>query len=102
MRPLEILSWMAFGLVAGGLAKLIMPGKDPGGCLVTILLGIAGALLGGYLAETLLGFGKVSGFGVRSLLVAILGAVLLLLLYRILFGWRRRRFDSRRTEDGSG
>lgn len=95
MGALEIVSWMVFGLLAGGLAKLIMPGKDPGGCLVTILLGIAGALLGGYLAETLLGFGQVRGFGIRSLLVAILGAVLLLVLYRLIFGWGARRFEAR-------
>lgn len=99
MDALNIAAWLLFGLLAGGLAKLIMPGKDPGGCLVTILLGIAGALLGGYLAETVLGFGQVSGFGVRSLIVAILGAVLLLLLYRLLFGWRRRRFTVREAEE---
>lgn len=76
-------SWIVMGLVAGAIAKFLLPGKDPGGCIVTILVGIAGALLGGFIA-TYLGFGGISGFDVRSLLIAILGAVLLLMLLRIL------------------
>lgn len=76
-----ILAWIIFGLVAGIIAKLIMPGPDPGGILITILLGIAGALLGGFIGS-LLGFGGVSGFDFRSFLLAILGAILLLWIYR--------------------
>ena len=76
-----ILSWIIFGLIAGALAKWIMPGKDPGGCVVTILLGIGGAILGGFIAS-LLGLGTVSGFDLWSLLVAIGGALLLLFGYR--------------------
>lgn len=78
-----ILAWIIFGLIAGALAKFIMPGKDPGGIIVTILIGIAGAILGGFIG-TQLGFGGVSGFDLRSLVVAIIGALLLLWLYRIL------------------
>jgi len=78
-----ILSWIVFGLVAGALAKFIMPGKDPGGIIVTILIGIAGAMLGGFLGAQL-GFGGVSGFDLRSLGIAIVGALLLLWLYRLL------------------
>lgn len=101
MSALDVLAWMGFGLLAGGLAKLIMPGKDPGGCLVTIALGIAGALLGGWVAEVLLGWGELEGLGLRSLLLAIVGAVLLLLLYRLAFGWRARRdFQSPGPLDG--
>lgn len=77
-----ILSWILFGLIAGALAKWIMPGKDPGGCIVTMLLGILGAVVGGWIA-TLFGLGGVSGFNLWSLLVAMLGAVVVLWLYRV-------------------
>ncbi len=80
-------SWIVLGLVAGILAKVIMPGRDPGGLIVTILLGIGGALVGGYIG-TRLGFGTVSGFDLRSLAISVGGAVLLLFLYRLL---KRRR-----------
>ena len=76
-----ILSWIVFGLVAGALAKLIMPGDDPGGCIVTILLGIGGAIVGGFIG-TFLGFGGIGGFDFRSFLIAIGGALLLLVGYR--------------------
>lgn len=81
-----LFSWILFGLIAGGIAKFLMPGKDPGGCLVTILLGIAGALLGGFISTELLGYGGVTGFNLPSLLIAIAGAVLLLILYRLFLG----------------
>lgn len=78
-----ILSWIIFGLIAGILAKFFMPGKDPGGFIVTILIGIAGSIVGGFLGD-FLGFGTVTGFNLRSLLVAMVGAMLLLLVYRLL------------------
>jgi len=78
-----ILAWIVFGLIAGALAKFIMPGKDPGGIIVTILIGIAGAILGGFIG-TQLGFGGVSGFDLRSMGIAIVGALVLLWLYRIM------------------
>jgi uncharacterized membrane protein YeaQ/YmgE (transglycosylase-associated protein family) len=71
------------GLIVGVLAKLIMPGKDPGGFIVTILLGVAGAFAGGFIASQL-GLGTVTGFNVASLLIAIGGALLLLILYRVI------------------
>lgn len=80
-----ILSWIVFGLIAGALAKLLLPGKDPGGMLVTILIGIAGAVVGGYLG-TYFGYGKVSGFDFRSFAIAVGGSFLLLLAYRLLRG----------------
>jgi uncharacterized membrane protein YeaQ/YmgE (transglycosylase-associated protein family) len=76
-----ILTWIVLGLIVGALAKWIMPGKDPGGCFVTILIGIAGALIGGFISSAL-GFGTVAGFDLRSLGIAIVGALLLLWLYR--------------------
>ena len=77
-----ILSWIIFGLIAGALAKLLMPGKDPGGFFVTVIIGIVGAILGGFIG-TQLGFGGISGFDFRSFLVAIVGAMLLLFGYRL-------------------
>lgn len=77
-----ILSWIILGLIAGAIAKFIMPGQDPGGCIVTTLLGIAGAVVGGFIGS-LLGFGTVTDFDFRSFLIAIAGALLLLWLYRM-------------------
>lgn len=77
-----ILSWIIFGLIAGALAKFIMPGEDPGGCVLTTVIGIVGAVIGGFVG-TWLGFGGISGFDVRSMLIAVLGSVLLLWVYRL-------------------
>jgi len=76
-----ILSWIIVGLVAGFLAKAIMPGKDPGGFFVTILIGIVGGLVGGYIG-TFLGWGGMSGFNIKSILLATGGSVILLFIYR--------------------
>lgn len=78
-------SWIIMGLVAGAIAKFLVPGKDPGGCIVTPAIGVVGALIGGFLA-TYLGFGGISGFDVRSLVIATLGAVILLVVLRLLRG----------------
>jgi len=75
------LTWIVFGLIAGIVAKFIMPGRDPGGMIVTIIIGIAGALLGGWLA-TQLGLGGVTGFDIRSFIIAVIGSLILLFLYR--------------------
>lgn len=77
---MTVLGWILFGLVVGAVAKLLMPGRDPGGFIVTILLGIAGALLGGFLGRAmgLYGEGDAAGF-----LMSLLGAVALLLIYRL-------------------
>jgi uncharacterized membrane protein YeaQ/YmgE (transglycosylase-associated protein family) len=89
---MHILAWIIFGLIAGVIAKLLMPGKDPGGFIITILLGIAGAIVGGFLAQ-LLGLGGATGnFGERGffirLVFAVLGAIILLILYRLIAGKR--------------
>ncbi len=76
-----IISWIVLGLVVGIIAKLLMPGKDPGGIFMTIILGIAGAVGGGFISSAI-GFGKVTGFDLRSLIIAVGGSVLLLILYR--------------------
>ncbi|MEO8502288.1 MAG: GlsB/YeaQ/YmgE family stress response membrane protein [Acidobacteriota bacterium] len=77
-----LLSWILMGLIAGVLARLVLKGAG-GGLLVTLVTGIAGALLGGFLA-TQLGFGGLSGFDPRSLVIAMLGSILLLLVIRLL------------------
>jgi uncharacterized membrane protein YeaQ/YmgE (transglycosylase-associated protein family) len=81
-EKMGILSWIVFGLIAGAVAKLIMPGKDPGGWFVTILIGIAGAIVGGIIGS-IVGFGGVTGFDLRSFLIAIAGSLLLLYGYRL-------------------
>lgn len=78
----DILSWIVFGLIAGIVAKLLMPGRDPGGFIITILLGIAGSILGGYIAQLLgIGGGWLTGF-----VMAVIGALLLLAIYRLVKG----------------
>ena len=76
-----ILSRIIFGLIAGILAKWIMPGKDGGGFFMTILLGIVGAVVGGWIS-TFFGYGKVDGFNFGSFVVAVIGAIVVLLIYR--------------------
>ena len=78
-----ILTWILFGLVAGVIAKFLMPGRDPGGLIITVLLGIGGAVVGGFIG-TQLGFGDISGLDLRSLAIAVGGGVLLLFVYRLL------------------
>jgi len=83
-----IISWIIVGLIAGVLAKLIMPGDDPGGFIVTILIGMAGALIGGFVVGLLGGTGA-TGFNIWSILVATLGAIILLAIYRAFVAQRR-------------
>ncbi|SOC57569.1 Uncharacterized membrane protein YeaQ/YmgE, transglycosylase-associated protein family [Chromohalobacter canadensis] len=77
-----IIAWIGFGLLAGIVAKLIMPGRDPGGMIITMIIGILGAIVGGWVG-TALGFGSVDGFNLGSFVIAVLGAIILLGLYRI-------------------
>lgn len=83
-----IFAWIVFGFIAGAVARLVHPGRDRAGCIFTTLLGIGGALVGGYIG-TRLGWGQVTGFDLRSLGLAVLGALILLIAHRILFGRRR-------------
>ncbi|MDG4946587.1 GlsB/YeaQ/YmgE family stress response membrane protein [Weeksellaceae bacterium KMM 9713] len=82
-----ILLWLLFGLIAGAVAKMISPGPDPGGWIGSIVVGILGAMLGGWLGSMLLGV-DVDGFNISSLLIAIGGALVLLLIYRAVMGRR--------------
>lgn len=88
MNAMGLLSWIIFGLIAGAIAKALTPGRDPGGCIITIIVGVIGAVLGGYIA-TWLGFGGISGFDFHSFIIAILGSILLLFLWRMISGRRR-------------
>jgi uncharacterized membrane protein YeaQ/YmgE (transglycosylase-associated protein family) len=83
-----ILSWIIVGLVAGALAKLIMPGRDPGGILVTMLIGIIGAIIGGFVVGLFLGGDLITGINFTTIIVATLGAIILLALYRLVVGRR--------------
>jgi uncharacterized membrane protein YeaQ/YmgE (transglycosylase-associated protein family) len=85
MTMFSILGWIVFGLVVGALAKLVMPGRDPRGIIVTVVLGIVGAMLGGWLGRAigLYGPGEAAGF-----IMALIGALILLGLYRLLVARR--------------
>ena len=85
LHMLSILGWIVFGLIIGALAKLLMPGRDPGGMIVTIVLGIVGALLGGFLGRALGFYGPEEAAG---FVMSVIGAMLLLLLYRLLVARR--------------
>jgi uncharacterized membrane protein YeaQ/YmgE (transglycosylase-associated protein family) len=76
---MSILGWIVFGLVVGVVAKFLMPGPDPGGMIITILLGIAGALLGGFIGRGLGWYGEADPVG---FIMATIGAILILILYR--------------------
>lgn len=80
-----ILAWIVFGAIAGAIAKLLMPGKDPGGFIITILLGIVGAVVGGFIGSSL-GMGTVTGFNFGSFVIAIIGAMVVLFIYRMVKG----------------
>jgi uncharacterized membrane protein YeaQ/YmgE (transglycosylase-associated protein family) len=84
-----ILAWIVVGLIGGVLAKLLMPGKDPGGIILTILLGIAGAIVGGFVAVALDISNGVDDFDIGSIVLSIVGAMILLLIYRLIAGDRR-------------
>ena len=88
---IAIIGWIILGLIAGLIAKAVMPGRDPGGAIITILLGIAGSLIGGFLGQFLFGYGRAvndtgdlsqPGF-LMSLVLAVVGAIVLLALYRL-------------------
>lgn len=83
---MNILFWIAFGLVAGIIAKLLLPGRDPGGCIITMLLGVLGAFVGGFLYKTFTGQPYIAQFDLGSVLVAVGGAVVVLLAYRLIIG----------------
>ena len=87
MQDYGIIGWIVIGGLAGGIAKLLMPGRDPGGCIVTVLLGIAGAVIAGWIGQAVGWYGTGEGAG---FVAAIVGALILLLLYRVVAG--RRRF----------
>ena len=90
---LDIIGYIILGLIAGAIAKAIMPGKDPGGVFITMLIGIVGAIIGGFIGRALLGYGRINDAGdiskpgfLMSLLLSIGGAILLLAGYRLIKG----------------
>ncbi len=82
------LGWIVLGLIAGAIAKLIMPGRDPGGCIVTMLLGVIGAVVGGYLGSRFFGRGLETFWNLQTWIVAIIGSLILLGIYRLIIGSR--------------
>jgi uncharacterized membrane protein YeaQ/YmgE (transglycosylase-associated protein family) len=85
------LGWIVLGLLAGAIAKLIMPGDDPGGIIVTMLIGIVGAVVGGFLGSRIFGIGLENFWNLQTWIVAIVGSLILLGLYRIFAGRRAVR-----------
>ena len=91
---IAIIGWIIFGLIAGLIAKAIMPGRDPGGAIITILIGIAGSVIGGFLGQALFGYGRnVNDSGdlsrpgfLMSLVLSVVGAIVLLGIYRLIKG----------------
>ncbi|WP_112466460.1 GlsB/YeaQ/YmgE family stress response membrane protein [Streptomyces triticisoli] len=84
-----IIAWILIGLLAGAIAKLLLPGKDPGGIIVTMLIGIAGGLLGGWLGKVIFGVESINGFfHLSTWIAAIVGSLILLVLYRLFTGSR--------------
>jgi uncharacterized membrane protein YeaQ/YmgE (transglycosylase-associated protein family) len=81
-----ILGWIVLGLLAGAIAKLIMPGDDPGGIIVTMLLGIVGAVIGGFLGSRIFGIGLQTFWNLQTWIVAIIGSLILLIIYRLIVG----------------
>ena len=88
MEHYGIIGWIVIGGIAGAIAKLLMPGRDPGGIIITMLLGVAGAVLAGFLGRAL-GWYDQPGSG-PGIIASIIGAMILLLIYRLLVGRRSR------------
>ncbi|MBT2524509.1 GlsB/YeaQ/YmgE family stress response membrane protein [Streptomyces flavidovirens] len=86
-----IIAWILIGLLAGLIAKALLPGKDPGGIIVTMLIGVAGGLLGGWLGKVIFGVDSIDGFfDLSTWIAAIVGSLILLVLYRLVTGGRSR------------
>ena len=85
---MSVVSWIVFGFIVGVIAKLLTPGHDPGGCIVTTLIGIAGAIIGGYVYSRFINPTYSTHFNAGSIAVAVVGAIFLLVVYRILSGRR--------------
>lgn len=85
-----IIGWIVLGLIAGAIAKLILPGKQGGGWIITIVLGIVGALLGGFIGGALFGRDDPMGFNLGSILLAVVGALIVLVIYGAVTGRRSR------------
>lgn len=86
-----IIGWIVLGLIAGAIAKAIMPGRDPGGIFITLLLGVVGALLGGFLGSAIFGVGLREFWSIQTWLVAIIGSIIVLAIYRAVAGRRAVR-----------
>lgn len=85
---MSFIGWIVVGGLMGALAKFIMPGKDPGGIIVTILIGVVGGLLGGWISSAAFGVGTGGFFNISTWLIALVGALLLLGIYRLVIGRR--------------
>lgn len=87
---MSFLAFLLLGLIAGVIAKLIIPGRQPGGWVITLILGVLGALLGGWLGGLIFGIGYDGFFSLQSWLIAIVGAIIVLLIYGAIVGRRGR------------
>ncbi|MEV8524205.1 MULTISPECIES: GlsB/YeaQ/YmgE family stress response membrane protein [unclassified Streptomyces] len=88
---MSIIAWVLIGLLAGAIAKAIMPGKDPGGCFITMIIGIVGGVLGGWLGKVIFHVHSIKGFfHLSTWIAAIVGSVIVLIIYRLITGSRSR------------
>ncbi|WP_285489595.1 GlsB/YeaQ/YmgE family stress response membrane protein [Amycolatopsis taiwanensis] len=88
---MSIVGWIILGLIAGAIAKMLMPGKDPGGCIITMLLGVGGAFVGGWIGKTVFHRPLGTFFDLHTWGLAILGALVILVAYRLILGDRHKR-----------
>ena len=99
---MSIIVWILLGLIAGALAKAIMPGDDPGGIIVTILIGIAGAIVGGFLWNLLTGNNTYGDFDIGGIIIAIVGSIILLAGYRFIAARRGTTISASQERAASG
>ena len=86
MAVIHLIGWLVIGLIAGGLARLLLPGKDPMGCIMTIVLGVIGSFVGGFIGNLIFHFGSTKTLHPGGLIMSVVGAIIVLLIWRMIRG----------------